>query len=190
MNRCDFSSISTCLKNHISESNQMSQPDFLYELFEDFMDDPANQDFSTDNGLVCRWLTGQAKISPKISAYYSKPSNQEKLAHTIHQNLLPLMSDCNMAMQDIYTLFIQDDSISDAKKKNLIGQRVKELRTEKHMSKKALAEQLQLAGYEFSDLTVLRIEQGTRFVPDYEVVALAEFFHVSCEYLLGIKNEK
>ena len=62
MNRCDFSSISTCLKNHISESNQMSQPDFLYELFEDFMDDPANQDFSMDNGLVCRWMTGQAKI--------------------------------------------------------------------------------------------------------------------------------
>jgi len=119
LNRCDFSSISTCLKNHISESNQMSQPDFLYELFEDFMDDPANQDFSMDNGLVCRWMTGQAKISPKISAYYSKPSNQEKLAHTIHQNLLPLMSDCNMAIQDIYTLFIQDDSISDAKKKNL-----------------------------------------------------------------------
>ena len=78
----------------------MSQPDFLYELFEDFMDDPANQDFSMDNGLVCRWMTGQAKISPKISAYYSKPSNQEKLAHTIHQNLLPLMSDCNMAIQD------------------------------------------------------------------------------------------
>ena len=97
----------------------MSQPDFLYELFEDFMNDPANQDFSMDNGLVCRWMTGQAKISPKISAYYSKPSNQEKLAHTIHQNLLPLMSDCNMAIQDIYTLFIQDDSISDAKKKNL-----------------------------------------------------------------------
>ena len=119
MNRCDFSSISTCLKNHISESNQMSQPDFLYELFEDFMDDPVNQDFSMDNGLVCRWMTGQAKISPKISAYYSKPSTQEKLAHTIHQNLLPLMSDCNMAIQDIYTLFIQDDSISDAKKKNL-----------------------------------------------------------------------
>ena len=62
MNRYDFSSISTCLKNHISESNQMSQPDFLYELFEDFMDDPANQDFSMDNGLVCRWMTGQAKI--------------------------------------------------------------------------------------------------------------------------------
>ena len=110
MNRCDFSSISTCLKNHISESNQMSQPDFLYELFEDFMDDPANQDFSMDNGLVCRWMTGQAKISPKISAYYSKPSNQEKLAHTIHQNLLPLMSDCNMAIPQIanYAMFLTE----------------------------------------------------------------------------------
>ena len=98
----------------------MSQPDFLYELFEDFIDDPANQDFSMDYGLVCRWLTGQAKISPKISAYYSKPSNQKKLTETIHQNLLPLMSDCNMAMQDIYTLFIQDDTISDAKKKSAL----------------------------------------------------------------------
>ena len=60
-----------------------------------------------------------SKYIPKISAYYSKPYNQEKLAHTIHQNLLPLMSDCNMAIQDIYTLFIQDNSISDVKKKNL-----------------------------------------------------------------------
>lgn len=65
MDRCDFSSIMTCLKNHISESNQMSQPEFLYEVFEDFMDSPESKDFSLDNGLVCRWMTGQAKISPK-----------------------------------------------------------------------------------------------------------------------------
>ena len=67
---------------------------------------------------------------------------------------------------------------------------MKELRTAKQLSQKALAEQLQLAGYEFNDLTVLRIEQGTRFVPDYEVVALAELFQVSCEYLLGITDKK
>lgn len=74
--------------------------------------------------------------------------------------------------------------------KNRIGKRVKELRIAKQLSQKALAEQLQLAGYEFNDLTVLRIEQGTRFVPDYEVVALAELFQVSCEYLLGITDKK
>ena len=119
MDRCDFSSIMTCLKNHISESNQMSQPEFLYEVFEDFMNSPENKDFSFDNGLVCRWMTGQAKISPKISTYYAKPSKQEKLAETIHQNLLPLMTDCNKALQDVYTLFMQDPTVSEAKKNKL-----------------------------------------------------------------------
>ena len=51
MDRCDFSSIMTCLKNHISESNQMNQPEFLYEVFEDFMDSPESKDFSFDE--VC-----------------------------------------------------------------------------------------------------------------------------------------
>lgn len=73
--------------------------------------------------------------------------------------------------------------------KNRIGKRVKELRIAKKLSQKALAEQLQLAGYKFNDLTVLRIEQGIRFVPDYEVVALAEYFQVSCDYLLGITEK-
>lgn len=73
--------------------------------------------------------------------------------------------------------------------KNRIGKRVKELRIAKKLSQKALAEQLQLAGYEFNDLTVLRIEQGIRFVPDYEVVPLAEYFQVSCDYLLGITEK-
>ena len=67
--------------------------------------------------------------------------------------------------------------------KNRIGKRVKELRIQKKLSQKGLAEQLQL-------LTILRIEQGTRFVPDYEVVAIAEFFRVSCEYLLGVSDQK
>lgn len=83
------------------------------------MDSPESKDFSFDNGLVCRWMTGQAKISPKISTYYAKPSKQEKLAETIHQNLLPLMTDCNKALQDVYTLFMQDATVSEAKKNKL-----------------------------------------------------------------------
>ena len=69
--------------------------------------------------------------------------------------------------------------------KNRIGQRVKELRKAHNLTQKTLAAKLQLAGYDFNDLAILRIEQGTRFVPDYEVVALAEVFNVSCEYLLA-----
>ena len=58
----------------------------------------------------------------------------------------------------------------DGKSKNIIGKKIKKLRKERNLTQKHLAELLQLEGHEFSDLTILRIEQGTRFVPDYEIV--------------------
>lgn len=73
----------------------------------------------------------------------------------------------------------------DGKSKNIIGPKIKQLRVSKKLTQKALAEKLQLEGYEFSDLTILRIEQGKRFVPDYEVVVLAKFFNVSTDELLS-----
>ena len=74
--------------------------------------------------------------------------------------------------------------------KNIIGKNVKALRKKRGITQKAFAEKLQLQGFEFTDLTILRIEQGTRFVPDYEVVALAEFFNVSTDELLKTKIRK
>ena len=68
--------------------------------------------------------------------------------------------------------------------KNIIGEQVRTLRLQKHWTQKELATQLQLAGLECSDLTVLRIESGQRFVPDYEVKALAQVFQVSYTALL------
>ncbi len=72
----------------------------------------------------------------------------------------------------------------NGKSKNIIGNNIKTLRKRMGITQKTLAEKLQLEGHEFSDLTILRIEQGTRFVPDYEVVILADFFKVSTEDLL------
>ncbi|MEG1243175.1 MAG: helix-turn-helix transcriptional regulator, partial [Oscillospiraceae bacterium] len=68
--------------------------------------------------------------------------------------------------------------------KNIIGGKVRLLRTEKGLTQKALAAKLQLEGFEFSDLTILRIENGSRFVPDYELRALAQTLEVSYAYLL------
>lgn len=68
--------------------------------------------------------------------------------------------------------------------KNIIGKKIKLLRKRKKLTQKGLAEKLQLEGHEFSDLTILRIEQGTRFVPDYEVVILADFFGITTDELL------
>lgn len=73
--------------------------------------------------------------------------------------------------------------------KNIIGPRVKELREKAGISQEALAGKLSLQGTVFSALMVLRIEKGQRFVPDYELLALAEYFGVSTDYLLGRTEE-
>ena len=65
--------------------------------------------------------------------------------------------------------------------KNIIGAKVRALRLEKKWSQHDLATKVQLLGCECSDLTILRIEKGDRFVPDYEVKALAKVFNVSYE---------
>jgi len=72
----------------------------------------------------------------------------------------------------------------DGQAKNIIGERVRALRLSKGWTQKELAEKLQLEGFEFSDLTILRIEKGLRFVPDYELKALAQILNVNYDILL------
>lgn len=74
--------------------------------------------------------------------------------------------------------------------KNIVGEKLRTLRKAQGISQKTLAARLQTEGFEFTDLTILRIEQGKRFVPDYEIVAIANYFHVSTDYLLGISDAK
>lgn len=71
--------------------------------------------------------------------------------------------------------------------KNIIGPKLKQLRLKMGLSQEKLAGQLQLQGIEYNALTVLRIEKGERFVPDYEILALADFFHLTTDELL--RNE-
>lgn len=73
--------------------------------------------------------------------------------------------------------------------KNIIGKCLKDLRINQKLSQKELAEKLQLFGLQWSDLTVLRTEQGSRFVADYEVAVIASFFGVTTDYLLQAYHE-
>lgn len=70
-------------------------------------------------------------------------------------------------------------------RKNIIGQQVRTLRKAQKLTQRELAEKLQLQGIDATDLTVLRIENGTRFVPDYEVKELAKVLNVSYGEIFG-----
>lgn len=71
----------------------------------------------------------------------------------------------------------------NGEKRNLVGPKVKELRKKRKVTQKDMAAQLQVMGYDFNDLTILRIEQQTRFVSDIEVDALARYFNITIESL-------
>ena len=72
--------------------------------------------------------------------------------------------------------------------KNLCGARVKELRKRLHLSQENLAARLQVAGVNLERDSVSRIEIGTRFVTDYEIVALCNILGVTPSYLLGLEE--
>lgn len=76
-------------------------------------------------------------------------------------------------------------------KKNLISQRLIELRKEHNYSQRDLAHQLQLAGYDMDKNVITRIETNKRFVTDIEIRAFSEIFNVSYEFLIdGNEEEK
>lgn len=71
--------------------------------------------------------------------------------------------------------------------KNLISQRLIELRKEHHLSQRDLSGKLQLAGYDMDKNVITRIETNQRFVTDIEIKALAHIFDVTCDYLIEVK---
>lgn len=72
--------------------------------------------------------------------------------------------------------------------KNLIGQRLVELRQVHGLSQRDLAQKLQLAGYDIDKNVITRIETNKRYVSDIEIKAFASVFDVSYDFLIdGIK---
>ena len=72
-------------------------------------------------------------------------------------------------------------------KKNICGKMVKEARKKLKLSQENLAAKLQLEGVTIERDSVSRIEIGTRFVADYELLILCKILNVSPAYLLGLE---
>ena len=118
MERLDFASVMAVLRRNIDEAMCSNQMDLLCTLFRDLIDDPF-QDVELDNGQVCRWVNGLAKLSPKISGYYQANRSQRKLAKTIEQAILPMMPDPAMAVQELHDLLVQAPNVSPQMKAQL-----------------------------------------------------------------------
>lgn len=115
MERFDFASVMAVIRKNICEEQCPNQMDFICTLFQDADIDgiPAG---GFDNGQVCKWLNGLAKLSPDIIRYYLKKDNARKLQNKIQESILPIMPDSAMAIQELSDLIIQAPNISDDKK--------------------------------------------------------------------------
>lgn len=72
----------------------------------------------------------------------------------------------------------------NANGKNLIGERLRELRADKGLSQRDLARELQLIGIDMDKNVITRIETNKRYVTDFELQALKQVFGVSYDYLI------
>lgn len=79
----------------------------------------------------------------------------------------------------------------DDNRKNVCGLRIRQLRKEQHITQKKLAIMAQLAGYDFiTETAIIKLELGTRFIPDYEVNIFAQLLGTTPEYLLQYDADK
>ena len=70
-------------------------------------------------------------------------------------------------------------------KKNLCGERIREARIKQRMSQADLAARMQVQGIIIERDSISRVEIGTRFIADYELLAFAKVLRVGVEWLLG-----
>ena len=73
-------------------------------------------------------------------------------------------------------------------RKNLCGERIRESRVKQRISQANLAAMLQVEGVTIERDSISRIEIGTRFVADYELMIFSKILGVSVQWLLGIDS--
>lgn len=73
-------------------------------------------------------------------------------------------------------------------KKNISGDRIRQARVVQRMRQEDLAAKLQIAGVIMERDSVSRMEIGTRFVTDYELMVLSKVLGVSMQWLVGLEE--
>ena len=69
-------------------------------------------------------------------------------------------------------------------KRNISGERVRQIRTKKHITQSSLAARVQTLGVILEQDAISRIERGARMVQDYELWAMAKALGVTSDWLM------
>lgn len=75
-------------------------------------------------------------------------------------------------------------------KNNISGDRIREGRVVAKLSQSELAAKVQVEGVALERDSISRIENGSRFVADYELKIFAKVLGVNALWLLGITDQK
>ena len=73
-------------------------------------------------------------------------------------------------------------------KNNVSGDRIREARLKRRLTQEDLAAKLQIEGVIMERDSVSRMEIGTRFVTDYELMVLSKVLGVSTQWLVGLEE--
>ena len=114
MNICTFSNIIKTINENISNAYKLSQAELFVKLFRHFANNYSDFDF--DNGNICRWINGTRTVSCQFSAFYSNKVNKQHLSVDIEENVFPFLADVYAVAAEIYSLVINDMTISCHKK--------------------------------------------------------------------------
>ncbi len=69
-------------------------------------------------------------------------------------------------------------------KRNISGDTIKKLRKARKLSQQDLAARLQVAGISIERDSISRIENGSRFISDFELKAMAQILETTVNYLV------
>ncbi len=73
-------------------------------------------------------------------------------------------------------------------KKNVCGEQIRRFRVKSRMSQSDLAERVRQEGVMLERDSISRIESGTRFVADYELLVFARIFNTDIPTLLNLPD--
>lgn len=69
-------------------------------------------------------------------------------------------------------------------RKNLCGEKIREARVKNRLSQSDLAAKMQTEGVTLERDSISRIENGTRFIADYELMAFAKVLNINVDSML------